>query len=44
MTQGRQVYMGLTGMITVDDGTDGRLGLPRTYGVDDLPIRSPHLL
>jgi cuproxidase len=35
---GRQVYMGLTGMIAVDDGTDGRLDLPRTYGVDDLPI------
>jgi FtsP/CotA-like multicopper oxidase with cupredoxin domain len=35
---GRQVYMGLAGMIVVDDGTDHRLGLPRTYGVDDLPI------
>ena len=35
---GRQVYMGLTGMIIVDDGTDSRLGLPHTYGVDDLPI------
>ena len=35
---GRQVYMGLAGMITVEDGMDGRLGLPRTYGVDDLPI------
>lgn len=35
---GRQVYMGLAGMIAIDDGTDARLGLPRTYGVDDLPI------
>jgi FtsP/CotA-like multicopper oxidase with cupredoxin domain len=30
--------MGLTGMIIVDDGSDDRLNLPRTYGVDDLPI------
>jgi blue copper oxidase len=30
--------MGLAGLIIVDDGSDGRLGLPRTYGVDDLPI------
>src|SRR6516164_7704744 len=35
---GRQIYMGLTGMIIVDDGTDAQLGLPRTFGVDDLPI------
>jgi FtsP/CotA-like multicopper oxidase with cupredoxin domain len=35
---GRQVYMGLAGMIAVDDGIDAGLGLPRTYGVDDLPI------
>jgi len=34
----RQVYMGLAGMIIVDAGADARLGLPRTYGVDDLPI------
>jgi blue copper oxidase len=34
----RQVYMGLTGLIIVDDGSDARLGLPRTYGIDDLPI------
>jgi blue copper oxidase len=34
----RQIYMGLTGMIIVDDGSDARLNLPRTYGVDDLPI------
>jgi FtsP/CotA-like multicopper oxidase with cupredoxin domain len=34
----RQIYMGLTGMIIVDDGSDARLGLPRTFGVDDLPL------
>jgi FtsP/CotA-like multicopper oxidase with cupredoxin domain len=34
----RQVYMGLTGLIIVDDGSDARLGLPCTYGIDDLPI------
>jgi FtsP/CotA-like multicopper oxidase with cupredoxin domain len=34
----RQVYMGLTGLIIVDDGSDAGLGLPRTYGIDDLPI------
>ena len=30
--------MGLSGMIVVDDGTDARLGLPRTFGTDDLPL------
>ncbi len=34
----RQVYMGLGGLIIVDDGSDARLGLPHTYGTDDLPI------
>jgi blue copper oxidase len=34
----RQVYMGLAGLIIVDDGSDAGLGLPRTYGIDDLPI------
>jgi blue copper oxidase len=34
----RQVYMGLTGLIIVDDGSDVSPDLPRTYGVDDLPI------
>jgi cuproxidase len=34
----RQIYMGLTGMLIVDDGTDARLGLPRTFGIDDLPL------
>lgn len=34
----RQVYMGLAGMIIVDDGSDTKLGLPHAYGIDDLPI------
>jgi len=34
----RQVYMGLTGMIIVDDGSSAHLALPQTYGMDDLPI------
>ena len=34
----RQIYMGLTGMIIVDDGTDAQFGLPRTFGMDDLPL------
>jgi blue copper oxidase len=35
LTWGR---LGLTGMIIVDDGSDAQLGLPRTFGVDDLPL------
>jgi FtsP/CotA-like multicopper oxidase with cupredoxin domain len=35
---GRQVYMGLTGLVIIEDGTGQRLGLPRNYGVDDLPL------
>jgi blue copper oxidase len=34
----RQIYMGLTGLIIVDDGSDISLGLPHTYGLDDLSI------
>jgi|SRR5882757_983677 blue copper oxidase len=34
----RQVYMGLSGLIIVDDGSDAGLGLPHTYGIDDLPL------
>jgi FtsP/CotA-like multicopper oxidase with cupredoxin domain len=34
----RQIYMGLAGIIIIDDGADARLNLPRSYGVDDLPI------
>lgn len=34
----RQVYSGLAGMLIVEDGSAERIGLPRTYGVDDLPL------
>jgi FtsP/CotA-like multicopper oxidase with cupredoxin domain len=34
----RQVYSGAAGLLLIDDGTGERLGLPRTYGVDDLPL------
>jgi len=34
----RQVYSGLAGMLLVEDGTGERLGLPRSYGIDDLPL------
>jgi FtsP/CotA-like multicopper oxidase with cupredoxin domain len=34
----RQTYMGLAGLIIVDDGSDSRLGLPHDFGIDDLPI------
>ncbi len=34
----RQVYFGLAGLVLIEDGTGARLGLPRTYGVDDLPL------
>lgn len=34
---GRQVYMGLAGMILVDDAAQAS-ELPSTYGVDDLPV------
>ena len=33
-----QVYWGLAGLIMIDDGSDARLGLPSSYGVDDLPL------
>ncbi len=34
----RQVYMGLAGLIYVEDGSSNDLGLPNRYGLDDLPI------
>ena len=34
----RQVYFGLGGLLLIEDGTGERLGLPHTYGEDDLPI------
>lgn len=35
---GAQVYAGLAGMLLVDDGVDRKLGLPHTWGVDDIPV------
>ncbi|OBS09719.1 multicopper oxidase family protein [Acidihalobacter prosperus] len=35
---GPQVYAGLAGFLLIDDGEDERLGLPHTYGVDDIPL------
>jgi len=34
----QQVYMGLAGMIIVDDKESDTLALPKTYGVDDIPL------
>lgn len=34
----QQVYSGLAGMIIVEDGSGASLGLPRSYGIDDLPL------
>lgn len=34
----RHVYRGLAGMFIVDDDVDGRLDLPRRYGIDDIPV------
>ncbi|BCD68167.1 multicopper oxidase family protein [Nitratiruptor sp. YY09-18] len=33
-----QVYMGLAGMIIVEDEESKNLNIPQTYGVDDIPI------
>jgi len=38
MDTGRQVYMGLGGLLLVEDPADARFKLPHAYGVDDLPI------
>lgn len=35
---GAQAYAGLAGMLLVDDGIDRKLGLPHTWGVDDIPV------
>ena len=32
------VYMGLAGLIIVDDNTSDALDIPKTYGVDDIPL------
>ncbi len=34
----RHVRKGLAGMFLLDDERSGRLALPKTYGVDDLPV------
>ncbi|MEU6956576.1 multicopper oxidase domain-containing protein [Streptomyces sp. NPDC045714] len=34
----RHVRKGLAGMFLLDDEHSGRLALPKTYGVDDLPV------
>jgi len=35
---GPHVYAGMAGLLLVDDGVDRALGLPHTWGVDDLPV------
>lgn len=37
-TTARHVYMGLAGMIIIDDDKSDALALPKTYGVDDIPL------
>ncbi|WP_333822890.1 multicopper oxidase domain-containing protein [Pinisolibacter sp.] len=34
----RDVHDGLAGLLIVDDGTSAALGLPSTWGVDDIPL------
>ena len=34
----RDVHDGLAGLLLVEDGTAARLGLPSTWGVDDIPL------
>ncbi|ALJ20846.1 multicopper oxidase family protein [Microbacterium sp. No. 7] len=34
----RHVYRGLGGMFLIDDDEEAALDLPRTYGVDDIPV------
>ena len=35
---GRQVYRGVSGLMWIDDDNSDALDLPRTYGVDDIPL------
>lgn len=35
---GEQVYRGLAGFFLIDDPADAALGLPSTYGMDDIPL------
>ena len=37
-TTGRQVYRGVSGFMWIDDENSDALDLPRTYGVDDIPL------
>ena len=34
----RQVWQGLAGMLVIDDAASDSLDIPKTYGVDDIPI------
>ncbi|MCY4186868.1 MAG: multicopper oxidase domain-containing protein, partial [Bryobacterales bacterium] len=35
---GRQVYRGVSGFMWIDDDNSDALQIPRTYGVDDIPL------
>ena len=35
---GKQVYMGIAGLIYIDDPQEEALPLPRKYGIDDIPV------
>lgn len=35
---GRQVYRGVSGLMWIDDDESDALDLPKTYGVDDIPL------
>jgi len=35
---GEQVYQGLAGMFLIEDEVSDRLPIPKTYGVDDIPV------
>ena len=35
---GRQAYLGIAGLLIIDDEESERLELPNTYGVDDIPL------
>ena len=37
-TTGRQVYLGVSGLMWIDDENSDALDLPKTYGVDDIPV------
>ncbi|MBU2647886.1 multicopper oxidase domain-containing protein [bacterium] len=35
---GKQVYQGLAGLLLIEDEVSDRLDIPKTYGVDDIPL------